>query len=333
MDDMQEQNDPDLTNSDTDAWVAARPDTGLRWQQTVVALTMLLLAAGTLWNWVLARRTAADLAAARETLRTLTEGQSAAGARLVELGQQSESIKQRVYALHDAWARAQQETREQLSQVGDELSVFVRRAVIAGPNWELVFEDTFERDTLGPDWDFNPEQCSCTIADGWLDAQTEKVVLCATTRDFRGNLRLEYDARGVGAGFTCDMSAYICAQLGEPLRILQGYFVGFGSDWNRLAKIQRSAVTMVERPLHLDTDRTYHMTIDRIGPDVIGYVDGTPVIYFTDPTPIRGEKQSHIALYSFRSHVRFDNLRVYRLKDGRGARAATVDGALDVRED
>jgi len=316
----QEENARDLANTDTDAWVAARPGPRLGWLWVIAVPAVLLLGAGTLSNWVLARRAAADLAAARGTLATLAERAAATDRHLAEQRQQLANTEARVRALHDAWARSQEQTRRELSRVGDELSVFIRRAAVAAPNWELVFEDTFERDALGPDWDYNPDQCSCMIADGWLDASTDKVVLCASARDFRGNIRLEYDVRGVGKGYTSDMSAYICAQLGRPLRVAQGYFVGFGSDWNRLTKIVRDGLGVAQRPLRLDTDRTYQMTIERVGPDVIGYVDGAPVIHFTDPAPIRGDEQSRVVLYAYQSHVQFDNVRVYRLKNGPSVR-------------
>lgn len=322
QDHMQQENGHDLADSDTDAWGAVRPGGRRRWLWAIVAAVALLLIAATLSNWALARRTAAELAAAKEALEALAERTDAADEHLGELRQQFASIENRVEELARASRRSQEQIEREVSRLGDELATLARRTAIVDPNWELVFEDTFERDELGPNWDYNPDQCSCTVAGGWLDVSTQRSALCAITKDFRGNMRLEYDARGVEGEYLSDMSAYVCAQVAHPLRVGPGYFVGLGSDWNQLAKITRDTIKVAQRPLRLDADRTYHMTIERVGPDVIAYVDGAPVVHFTDPAPIRGNEQSRIVLYSYRSHIRFDNVRVYQLKHGRGGGAA-----------
>jgi len=171
-----------------------------------------------------------------------------------------------------------------------------------GIEWQLVFEDTFERKAVGPLW--KPIRGTWKIAAGTL--ATDDVGLIGTAKRLRAPVRIEYDARSDSPS---DLTA-LWVRHGESYA--GGYFIGFGSNGNTLNKLLKDGETVATSPRPLIAPRTWHHVIAQVLPrGVMLVVDDTVALNYRDPHPPRGADTAGLCAWGA---GRFDNVRIYTAK-------------------
>ena len=174
--------------------------------------------------------------------------------------------------------------------------------------WTLAFEDQFDREEVGDDWQVLSGKFR--IVDGMLEGDNLANSSSAKTvylRDFKASsVRLEYDAV---TGLPVDMSAMICTDnVGWGWNY--GYFFGFGSDNNLTGKLYRlgAETTFYDASV---TPGKVHKVVCQIEDGTLTHIiDGKVVMIYNDPTPLKGEGHEKIGLYIYKKG-RMDNVKVY----------------------
>ncbi|MBD3293116.1 MAG: hypothetical protein GF393_09340, partial [Armatimonadia bacterium] len=151
-------------------------------------------------------------------------------------------------------------------------------------DWELQFEDDFERAELGDNWWASG---LTEIEDGRMvigreDDMGRNLVMCA--RKFDGAIRLEYDAMSPVED-PSDLSAIIN---GSTDGYSSGYFFGFGSQLNSTGRFILRGTTIDEYDATIVPGKWHHVVCERFGDRFRHIIDGETVLEYTHDDPLPG---------------------------------------------
>ena len=171
-----------------------------------------------------------------------------------------------------------------------------------GVEWQLVFQDDFERPDLGPAW--KPIQGAWRLENGAL--AVDGTGLIGYAKRLRSPVRIEYDARSDSPG---DLTA-LWLRHGEGWQ--GGYFIGFGSNGNTANKLLKNGeqVAASERPL-IAPRKWQHVVAQVLPRGVMLIVDGTVAINYRDRDVLKDPDTAGLCAWS---GGRFDNVRIYTAK-------------------
>lgn len=177
---------------------------------------------------------------------------------------------------------------------------------VQGADWTPAFEDNFERAELGPDWWATG---LTRIEDGTLVMGREgdigsSYALCR--REFKGALRLEYDALSP-VETPCDLSAVLN---GDESGYASGFFFGFGSQNNTTGRFIMKNEIVAEYPAIITPGKWHHVICERDGLRFRQIIDGKTVLDYTHTGPLPGPLHPHVGFAVWRLG-RFDNVRVF----------------------
>lgn len=176
---------------------------------------------------------------------------------------------------------------------------------------KLIFEDAFERATLGSDWTVNP---AAKIVGGWLQIQGNKneppVWLLSTTLPEK--VRVEFDARSLSDQGDIKFEAF-----GDGEKHASGYIMVYGAHSNKedwFARLdEHGKDRLVRRSSKVIKDKIYHMALVRTDNRVRWFIDGRPFFSYDDKNPLQGPKHAYFAFNDWDVPLQFDNLKVYDL--------------------
>lgn len=181
--------------------------------------------------------------------------------------------------------------------------------------WKLVFEDDFDRDHLGDDWEI--VEGAWTTEEGWLKSGGG---VLRSNRRFPGYQRLEFEAVTHVEPFPffgpeteaivqySDISSAIHAN--EDL-LSSGYFLQFGGFNNTRNRLRRLGVVVDEETENLIVpDQIHHIVAESDEGRVRLIVDGNLLLSWQDPNPLLGSDHERIGFYMW-TGAKVRNLRVY----------------------
>jgi len=186
--------------------------------------------------------------------------------------------------------------------------------------WELIFEDDFAREELGPNW--KVIEGNWSVQEGHLRGSGTLV----SARGFPGFQRLEFEAvtdvrpvalLGAAAEAVVsvsDISSFIQARLEENVSPTRpGYFFQFGGFMNTRNRLRRAGVDLWadEDPKTLITPgKVHHIIVENDEGRVRFIVDGTLVVEHSETEFIVGPGQDRFGFY-FYTAVKVGNVKLY----------------------
>ena len=177
----------------------------------------------------------------------------------------------------------------------------------------LVFEDTFERQSLGEAW--LPHESDWHLKAGGVHSTRARNAGLWLVKPLPGNVRVEFDAmsssRGTTKAFEGDLKCEIFAT--DPSH-QSGYILvngGWGNQLDIIARLDEHGTDRAEQPAApVEEGRSYRWAIVRKNQEIYWFRDGALHMQYTDNDPIEGH---HFGFNNWESHASFDNLRVYDL--------------------
>ncbi len=148
-------------------------------------------------------------------------------------------------------------------------------------------------------------------------------------KSVRGSVAVEFDAMvptGQELSPSADLSAILSGDTRFPRK--RGYFFQLGGLGNTCAIIQRRGGFLASVGLHLKAGKWYHVRVERDGPNLRLFQDGTLILAARDIFYLEG---GFIGLYTFGRGKVFSNIKVFR-KDVPRLVPPTVEGDAFVRE-
>jgi hypothetical protein len=163
--------------------------------------------------------------------------------------------------------------------------------------WELVFEDTFDRDKIGPNWTvvgglFRIVNGELEVDGGGGDARLFcRIPVC-------NNVRMEFEGYVTKrAGYNGEVACFILstfAKLGET----DGYF---GSISAVDEKLWRADTKLMVGEKLLEYGHKYKICLEKRDEIVRFYVNGVLSLEYRDYFPIGGKDQGSSGLYAWNS--------------------------------
>jgi hypothetical protein len=179
------------------------------------------------------------------------------------------------------------------------------------------FIDTFDRATLGPDW--NNTGGPYELRDGMLHVQGARNRPLWLRRALPDNVRVEFDVRSNTAEGDIKVELFgDGVSRAETLSYTAtGYVVIFGGWSNRLnvlARLNEHGDDRAVGPVHpVVVGHRYRMKIERRGKTIAAWADSQKLMEMVDPNPLRGQGHDYFAFNNWQSDLWFDNLRITRL--------------------
>jgi hypothetical protein len=182
----------------------------------------------------------------------------------------------------------------------------------------LVFEDDFERGSLGPNWRRGQGEDGggeWQIVDGEVRGSRIRNDPLWLTRQLPKNVRIEFEARALNDEGDIKVEVF-----GDGRTHESGYILIFGG-WNNkldvIARLDEHGQDRKARPTKgVEPRTTYEMAIERTGSSVKWFVDGEHFMTYEDPKPLRGRDHRYFAFNNWVAPVAFDDVKVYRLPAG-----------------
>lgn len=180
---------------------------------------------------------------------------------------------------------------------------------------KLVFEDDFERSSLGSDWRRGEGEDGggeWRIVDGEVRGSQIRNDPLWLTRPLPQNVRIEFEARALNDDGDIKVEVF-----GDGRTHESGYILIFGG-WNNkldvIARLDEHGQDRKARPTRSVEPKTnYEMAIERTGNAVKWYVDGEHFMTYEDTDPLRGRDHRYFAFNNWVAPVAFDDVKVYRL--------------------
>lgn len=170
----------------------------------------------------------------------------------------------------------------------------------------LVFEDDFERETLGERW-LN-RFARWRIQEGRLKVRGDRNEGLWLDFPLPERVRIEFDARALS-----DEGDLKCEVFASEPRHQAGYIVILGGWHNTvsiIARLDEHGEDRVESSARAEKDRWHRFVIVRVSDTLRWYLDGALVLEFHDEDPLRGR---YFGFNAWNAPVEFDNLKIYQL--------------------
>lgn len=192
--------------------------------------------------------------------------------------------------------------------------------------WELVFQDDFERDSLGSDWQvLNGDW---RVEDGTLIGNG--AILTASGYPEGGEpgfLRLEYvatpavqtmslvEGQPAPAPRVSDMSAMLQASLPDEgvNAFNSGYFFQFGGYWNTKNSLKRNGRMLqedTEPDTTIDPQKTHHVVVQNDMGQLTMFIDGVAILSHQDDTYLMGGDQNRAGFYFYTAN-KVEQVKIY----------------------
>ncbi len=186
-----------------------------------------------------------------------------------------------------------------------------------GSTGDLVFEDNFDRETLGDQW--LDTGGGYRIVNGELRAQGAKNKPLWLKKKLPRNARVNFTARSESDAV--DIKVELFGD-GKSKAIQASYtatsYVVILGGWNN----SRSIIARMNE--HGDDRQTrtepkgvrgkrYDFSITRVANKVTWYLDGETFLEMDDGSPLEGKGHEYFAINNWTSEVFFDNFAVYKL--------------------
>ena len=184
---------------------------------------------------------------------------------------------------------------------------------------QLLFEDNFNRESLGANW--NVTGPDARLEGGHLVVEGLKNHPVWLVPPVPDEVRVEFDAWADGE------EGDVKVELGGDGKsvatsanyVATSYVFIFGGWNNRLNAIARkdehARDRVTENEPRVQPGRRYHFAITRTHGEVSWELDGRELLRMEDPDPLVGPGHDHFAFGGWESRVHFDDLRVYALDD------------------
>ena len=185
------------------------------------------------------------------------------------------------------------------------LALCVRADAFDPGEWELKFEDDFERAELGPDWNLVQ---GMSLLNGRM--RLVGVVNATINRRFAPDVRLEFDGWAIEGIHPCDMSATLCG--GPDIR--WGYLLGFGAQWNRANHLLGPGVRFedMDPPFVIEQGKAYHCVAMKEGRQISYTVNGTVLFDVEAEDPVGGPGFDTVGILAW-TGLDIDNVRVFEV--------------------
>lgn len=179
--------------------------------------------------------------------------------------------------------------------------------------WELAFEDRFDRAEVGPDWIISGK---AEIVDGRLKYGLDGHHLAVINRHFAADVRIEFDAEAAPEAAPCDLSVGLgCGRSESGYR--HGYLLAFGGNFNTMHQIQggRDMKTVQHwyPPKLIEKGKVHRICGMKEGKTLTLEVDGQVLLTTTDNDPLGGPGYDMVGTVTWTGML-VDNVRVYERK-------------------
>lgn len=177
------------------------------------------------------------------------------------------------------------------------------------PDGELVYEDDFERDEIGDDWEAGGDHWR--IEEGQLNVQGARNDGLWLQRPLPEEFRVRFTAQSgseegdikfeiLGDGSTHE-SGYI------------GIFGGWHNSLNVIARLDEHGDDRLEGAdeMRVEPGRVYQMDVVRTDQRLRWFVDGELFLSYDDSDPLSGDEHRHFAFNNYTAPLVFDELRIY----------------------
>lgn len=171
--------------------------------------------------------------------------------------------------------------------------------------WELVLQDTFDRDELGDTWDVVAG--NWRVENGALHGQGALLTAQGIPGgDAIGFQRLEFKvATTEDLPRVSDMSSLLHATRpaeDDNAPWDAGYFFQFGGKWNSMHRILRRGETLVSESQSetvIDQEKLHHIIVENDGGRLSLFVDGENILTAQDEMPLLGQDADRAGFYFF----------------------------------
>lgn len=173
------------------------------------------------------------------------------------------------------------------------------------PKWAIVFEDHFDRETLGENWELSNPQ-NARIEDGHLILNDTTLL---TAKSYPGLHRIEFYVTGLpdSQGRYGDLSPLIHASSND---ISTGYFLQFGGIFNSFNSIRRLGKINIDNRSHKIRPDVQHRIIAEFnGSNVRLSIDNRTIMRYRDAVPLVGKEHERLGLYVW-SGAKIDWVRI-----------------------
>lgn len=200
--------------------------------------------------------------------------------------------------------------------IADKRQTMVPQFIFGEPQWELAWEENFDGDSLGDDW--NPIRGTWTTEDGWLKSGGGTIV---SKRRFPGLQRIVFEVMtnlsatdfregesATGSPSPSDISPLIHI---SDANTRNGYFMQFGGNYNTRSAVRRgNAVVYENHEARIIPEHLHTIIAELDGNHVRLIVDGDTILEFADPAPLIGPDHEQFGIYLYTA-AKFKSIRVY----------------------
>ncbi|MDP3277883.1 MAG: hypothetical protein Q8Q09_22050 [Deltaproteobacteria bacterium] len=183
---------------------------------------------------------------------------------------------------------------------------------ISAPLLSAPFSDSFDRSTLGADWNATGDRW--TLREGVLKVSNGHNHPLWLRRRLPHDVRITFDAWSDSptGDIKCEVFGDGRAFAREASYTATSYVLIHGGWNNRLNVIARMDEHGSDRQVRagppVERGRHYHWEIERRGRTLRWSIDGQPMLEFNDPSPLAGMGHEYFAFNNWESELSFDNL-------------------------
>lgn len=181
-----------------------------------------------------------------------------------------------------------------------------RHAPAAGKT--LPYQDRFEREELGPDWQISGGQWKIDRGQVYTTGANNAPLFLNV--DLPADLVVEVDVMSES-----DIVDSKIELMTDGRTHQSGYIFILGGWGNRLSVIARldehGADRIVKEPTGVTGKRAYQWRIEKKGGELRWLIDQKPYMSFSDPKPLDGPGHNRLAFSNWQNQVRYDNLRIW----------------------
>jgi hypothetical protein len=179
--------------------------------------------------------------------------------------------------------------------------------------WQLVFQDDFSSADMSSRWQILGQW---EIKGGELHLFGGEPQMALIKMPITGDARIEFDCH-VEGDLASEISCFLSATP-SPAKLSEvpgsGYLFHRGDRDNSPAIIFREGVEKYsESTPALKPGQRYHIRAELAGKRLSFHIDGITTISVEDDHPLVGNAHSAAGIYGWKSHVYYDNVRVYKL--------------------